>query len=119
MNAFLAALFAPLTVRECLMIVPALIGCYGLLGQCADWIHGRQRRREMRAGDSAGAEMSAPTRPVIAPRPETAYDITLRQCEAQWGPFSRWTREQHRAHTAMLCRAVGIDETRARAETAP
>lgn len=45
------------------------------------------------------------------------FTSSLVKLEAVWGPFAKWTREQHCAHTALLCRAVGIDDAVAHVET--
>ncbi len=79
------------------------------------------QRRGIRSAHPAGRPPRVPRperivrvpKPKRAPKPETDFDITLRACEAEWGPFRTWSREHHRVHTAMLCRAAGIDEARA------
>lgn len=45
-----------------------------------------------------------------APRPaaEGLFERTLTQLQATWGPYSTWSREQHRQHTALMRAVLGL-----------
>lgn len=54
------------------------------------------------------AKPATPDRRYPREEADSPFGRTLAALVPQWGPYARWTREQHAQHTAMMLDAMGV-----------